>query len=395
MPTYDFDQPIDRRGSDSAKWSRFPEDVLPLWVADMDFRSPPEILDALHERVDHGVFGYGQDPTELRELICARMQERYGWTVTTEDIVFLPGLVAGFNIAARAYGVRGDGVLICTPVYFPFLRAPENQYRTLQNAPLASSRSIEDGAPTIHYEMDLDAIERAITPQTRVHILCNPHNPVGRAYTRGELEALAAKCLEHDVVICSDEIHCDLLLDDAKHIPIASLAPEIAHKTITLMAPSKTYNLPGLACSFAIITNPELRAQYERASAGIVPHVNLLGYVAAKAAYAECAEWERQLMDYLSANCDYLLQYVWEHFPGMAVTVPEATFLAWLDCNYLDLPIPPQQFFLDESRIAFNDGATFGQGGEGFVRFNFGCPRATVQLGLERMEAALAKAGCR
>ena len=348
MPNFDFDQLIDRRGSDSSKWSRYPGDVLPLWVADMDFLSPPEVIQALHERIDHGIFGYGCDPIQFRELICQRLLTRYEWRVDPEAIVFLPGLVAGFNVAVRAVGDRGDATLVCTPVYHPFLHAPANQCRTLQNAPLASSRTRNDGFETIYYELDMEAFEHAITPRTRLHMLCNPHNPVGRAYGRAELETLAAKCLEHDLVICSDEIHCDLLLGAAEHIPIASLDPEIARNTITLMAPSKTYNMPGLACSHAVITNPELRSQFQHASAGIVPHGNLLGYVAAQAAYSRCADWERQLLAYLTANRDFLLQYLRDNLPSIAATVPEATYLGWLDCNRLNLPAEPQGFFVDQ-----------------------------------------------
>ncbi len=389
MPSFNFDQLVDRQGTDSGKWKRYGDDVLPLWVADMDFKSPPAVIEALHERIDHGVFGYGCDPVELRALICKRMYDRYGWTIEEDDIVFLPGLVSGFNIGARAIGERGDEVMISTPVYFPFLTAPANQYRKLRNAPLAATRTVVNGLETIRYELDWDAVDRAISARTRLHILCNPHNPVGRAFTRDELEMLAAKCLEEDLVICSDEIHCDLLLDGTQHVPIASIDPEIAKQTITLMAPSKTFNLPGLACSFAIITNPVLRAQYERAKAGIVPHVNVLGIVAATAAYGQCAEWERELCDYLTGNRNFLLDYVRDNLPEIATTIPEATYLAWLDCNKLDLPGGPQEFFLNEAKIACNDGETFGKGGEGFVRFNFGCPRSTVRAGLDRMAEAI------
>ena len=393
MPTYNFDQVIERRGSDSAKWGYYPADVLPMWVADMDFLAPPEVMEAVHERIDHGVFGYGMDPIELRELICQRVQTKYDWTISPEDIVFLPGLVAGVNVAARAIGQRGDGILISTPVYYPFLSTPENQYRVLQNAPLASSRSAVDGLETLYYEMDMDAFESAITPTTQLHILCNPHNPVGRAFTEDELIAVAEQCIENDIIICSDEIHCDLVMGDAKHIPMASLDPEIAKRTITLMAPSKTYNLPGLACSYAIVTDPDLRAQFQRASAGIVPHVGLMGFAATTAAYKYGAEWESQLMDYLEGNRDYIVNYVRENIPGMAVTVPEATYLGWMDCNGLGLPGSPQEFFIDEAKVALNEGATFGQGGESFVRFNFGCPRSTIEQGLEQMSAAIAKLG--
>lgn len=389
MTHFDFDQLVNRRGSDSGKWSRYDEDILPLWVADMDFKAPPEVVQTLHERIDHGVFGYGCDPVELRGLIRQRMLDRYNWTIGEKDIIFLPGLVSGFNIATRAIGERGDEVMVSTPVYFPFLTAPANQYRKLRNAPLAASTDTLNGLQTIRYELDMDAIDRAVSPRTRLHILCNPHNPVGRAFTRAELETLAAKCLENGLIICSDEIHCDLLLDDTKHIPIASIDPEIGRNTITLMAPSKTYNLPGLGCSFAIITNPVLRAQYERAQAGIVPHVNVLGIVAATAAYGQCAEWEQQLCEYLTGNRDFLLDYLSAHLPDVVATVPEATYLGWLDFRAYGLPGNPQDFFLSEAKIACNDGESFGKGGEGFLRFNFGCPRSTVQIGLDRMAEAI------
>ncbi len=283
MPTYDFDQPIDRRHSDSAKWTRYAEDVLPLWVADMDFACPTPVLEALHERVDHGIFGYGGNFAELGEVFCAHLAQVYGWQVEPEAIVFLSGLVSGINLATRAVGALGDGVLVCTPVYAPFLSAIELQGRSLRNAPLALTRGRRDGLETLHYEMDFPTIAKTITPDTRLHILCNPHNPVGRAFTRGELEALADQCLRHDLVICSDEIHCDLLLDGTRHMPIAALDPEVAAHTITLMAPSKTYNMPGLGCSMAVIPNADLRKQFERAGAGILPHTNVLAVSAATA----------------------------------------------------------------------------------------------------------------
>ncbi len=389
MPRYDFDQIVERQGSDSAKWGRYDPDMLPMWVADTDFLAPPEVLDALHKRIDHGVFGYGMDPARLRELICQRMRTKYNWTINLEDIVFLPGLVAGFNIATRAIGARGDGVLVCTPVYFPMLVAPKNQHRQLQHSLLASTRETIDGLEIIRYQMDMDAFDSAITPETKLHLLCNPHNPVGREFTKDELMAIGQSCIEHDVIICSDEIHCDLMLDGVEHVPIASLEPEIADRTITLMAPSKTFNLPGLGCSYAIITNPDLREQYQRASAGIVPHVSVLGYVATEAAYKYGAEWESQLMNYLTGNRDFIANYVRDNIPGMAITIPEATFLMWMDCNKLDLPESPQKFFMNEANVVLNEGASFGEGGEGFVRFNFGCPRSIVEQGLEQMAEAI------
>jgi len=389
MTHYDFDVLIDRRNSDSGKWTRYGADVLPLWVADMDFRCPQPAIDALHARVEHGIFGYGGDPTGLRELFCAHLAANYDWRVSPDAIVFLPGLVTGINVAARAVGAPGDGALVCTPVYGPFMSAVDLQGRTLRNAPLTYVRSRQEDLETLRYEMDFDAIECAITDDTRLHILCNPHNPVGRAFTRAELEELAGACLRHDLVICSDEIHCDLLLDGAKHIPIAALDPEVASRTITLMAPSKTYNLPGLGCSMAIIPDPELRKQFERAALGIVPHVNILGLVAAQAAYAEGGEWLEELLKYLTGNRDTILDYVARNLPGLGATVPEATYLAWLDCRNAGIEGNAHEFFLREARVALNDGAWFGAGGQGFVRLNFGCQRSTLVQALDRMAEAL------
>ena len=393
MTTYDFDSQIDRRNSDSAKWTRYDAGVLPLWVADMDFRCPPPVIEALHARVDHGLFGYAGDPAELRAVFCSHLAERYGWQVEPDAIVFLPGLVTGINIATRAVGAPGDGVLVCTPVYHPFLSAVELQDRTLRNAPLAATKSRRDGLDTLYYDMDFAAIDQATTADTRLHILCSPHNPVGRAFTGAELEALAEHCLRHDLIICSDEIHCDLLLGDTQHIPIAALDSEIAARTITLMAPSKTYNLPGLGCSMAVIPNAALRRQFERAGAGIVPHVNLLGLVAAHAAYSQCEDWLGELQRYLTGNRDFVLQYVAQNMPAIAATVPEATFLAWLDCRSAGIQGNPYEFFLNKARVALNDGSWFGPGGEGFVRLNFGCPRATLAQALDRMAEALAESG--
>lgn len=383
---YNFDEPVERRGSDSAKWHYFGEDVLPMWVADMDFRSPEPITKALHERIDHGVFGYGLDSPKLKEVICARMQRLYNWTITPDDIFFLPGLVCGLNVVSQAIGEKGDGVLTTVPVYPPFLTAPTNQDHTLNVAALDEH---VDGQQ-VHYTVNYDAFAAAIQPNTRLFLLCNPHNPIGRAFTREELLHMAAICQQHDLIICSDEIHADLLLGGARHIPIASLDPEIAQRTVTILAPSKTYNLPGLGCSLAIIQNPELRRQVQKAAAGIVPHVNILGYVAAIAAYSECDDWLDQLRTYLTANRDFMVAYLKEKMPTIRTTVPEATYLAWLDCREAGIEGNPQKFFLEKAKVALNDGPMFGQGGAGFVRLNFGCTRATLEQGLAQMAAALA-----
>jgi cystathionine beta-lyase len=382
---FDFDNAPQRRGTDSAKWSYFGPDVLPMWVADMDFASPQPIVEALQERVAHGAFGYGWDSASLREALVARMARLYGWTIQPADIVFLPGLVSGLNVVNRAVGAPGDGVLIQTPVYGPFLSAPVNQGRTLRVAPLEAHA--KDGL--LHYTVDFERFDAAIDDATKLFILCSPHNPVGRAYTRAELLQMAQVCERHDLVICSDEIHCDLLMDATEHIPMASLAPEIAERTITLMAPSKTFNVPGLGFSMAIVQNAKLRKELETAGAGIVPHVNVLGMVAAEAAYTKCDDWLAALNSYLSANRNAAVAYLLQELPAAHVTCPEATYLLWLDCRDLGLEGTPSDFFLKNAKVAVNDGKWFGEGGTGFVRINYGCPRAMLMEGLERMVSAI------
>jgi cystathionine beta-lyase len=383
MP-YDFDRVPPRRHTDSLKWHRY-GNALPLWVADMDFPAPEPVLAALHERAAQGVFGYGAPPDELTDVLCARMADLYRWTVTPEQIVYLPGLVCGLNIVCRAIGQPGDEVLVQTPVYPPFLSAPGYQERRLVTAELTAE--CRDGR--LYYMFDDAAFAATIGPRTRLFILCHPHNPVGRAFTVQELTRLADLCERYDLTVCSDEIHCDLLLDGRRHTPLAALSPDIARRCITLMAPSKTFNIPGLGASFAIIQHPELRRRFKQALRGIVPDVNILGLVAALAAYQHSGDWLRELLPYLAANRDYVADFVTRHLPGVRVTVPEATYLAWLDCREAGISGNPYEFFLQQAGVALNDGATFGPGGEGFVRLNFACSRALLAEGLERMRAAI------
>ena len=379
---FDFDGIIERRGTNSIKWRRYGDDVLPLWVADMDFASAEPILRALHERIDHGVFGYGSPPRELTETIVARLQERYGWQVTPQDVVYFPGVIAAFNLACHAVAAPGEGVLFQTPVYYPILQAPALTGRAAEEMELTRAT---DGS----YEIDFERFERAIGARTRLFILCNPHNPVGRVYRRDELERLAEVCLRHNVVICSDEIHCDLVYAGHQHTPIAALSPEIADRTITLMAPSKTFNVAGLQCSFAIIQNAALRKTMTHIHTGLVHGLNVLGYVGALAGYCDGQPWLDAVLRYLEANRDFLADYVAANLPGVTMSRPEGTYLAWLDCREAGIPGDPHEFFLQHAKVALNDGATFGTGGEGFVRLNFGCPRATLEEGLDKMRAAL------
>lgn len=383
---YNFDELPDRKSTESIKWHYFDEDVLPMWVADMDFRSPEPVIRALQERVAHGVFGYAGEIPGLREAVVARLAERYGWQVSAEDLVFMPGVVTGFNMAANACVGEGEGVLIQPPVYMPFLGVARHVRGVLQEAELSYH---DDGC----YTIDWERFEAAFTEKTRMFLLCNPHNPVGRVFTREELERIADVCLRHNVLICSDEIHCDLVYPGHQHVPVASLSQTAAQNSITLMAPSKTFNIAGLACSFAVIPNPDLRKRFERAERGMVHGVNLLGLTAAKAAYTEGQEWLDQLMTYLQENREVLYRFANEELPGVRMFRPEGTYLAWLDCResaaYRSGDQDPGDFFLQQARVGVNDGAAFGKGGKGFIRLNFGCPRSMLLESLERMRKAL------
>jgi cystathionine beta-lyase len=382
--TFDFDRVIDRRATDSNKWRKYPADVLPLWVADMDFASPPAVVQALRARVEHGFFGYLMERPELHEVVAERMAKRYGWRVRPDAVMPMPGVIAGFNLALRALTTPGESLLVQTPVYPPILRAAGNH--GLQRDEHALTRGV-DG----RYTVDLDTFARALGPRARAFLLCNPHNPVGRVFERAELEGMAEACARRDVWIVADEIHGDLLLDGRRHVPIATLAPEIEARTITFTAPSKTFNLPGLKCAVAIVPNATLRERLTAAVADLVPKINVLGHAAAVAAYRDGDAWLEALLAYLEANRDFLLKEVPRRMPGVTLAAPEATYLAWLDCRRAAIPgDDPYTFFLERARVALNDGRLFGPGGEGFVRLNFACPRTLLAEGIDRMARALA-----
>ena len=382
--TFNFDAPPDRRGTDSQKWQKYAgRDVLPMWVADMDFEVAPAIVEALSARVGHGVFGYARPVSSTLDAIVESFSARYRWPVDPSWIVWLPGIVCGLNVAAWAFAGDGDEVLSLSPIYPPFTTAPRNQGRVPRSVPLALSSAAR------RWEIDWDALERAVTPRTKLLLFCHPHNPVARVWSRGEVERIAAFCARHDLVICSDEIHCDLLLEPgAEHEPFAVAVPGESGRLATFMAPSKTFNIPGLGTSFAIISDPGLRARFSKATAGIVAEVNALGYAACEAAYRSGEPWRRALIAYLRGNRDFLLEAVSRDLPGVRIEAPiEATYLAWLNVSDLGLANPVKHF--EGGGVGLSDGVPFGAAPGSYVRLNFGCARSTLAEGLRRMKAAL------
>lgn len=384
---YDFDKVIDRKQSYSKKWRKYAgKDILPLWVADMDFIAPPAVLAALQRTLEHGVFGYSMHQEEVRSDIVGYLQREYSWSVAEKDIVWLPGLVCGLNLAAQALSDVDQPIITATPVYPPFMSAPLNAGRELLKTPLLEVT----GDWRWNWE-DLEQQFAATRIKPKLLLLCNPHNPVGKMWTREELEQLLEFAIRHDLVVCSDEIHCDLILDEnRKHIPFASISREAAERSITLMAPSKTYNVAGLNCSFAIATNPLIRNKFAKIMRGLFGDLNSFGVAACQAAYSECNDWKNGLLVYLRANRDLIVQTL-TPYTDLQLTIPEATYLLWIDGRKLcaKYKIENLQQFFEQACVGLSDGAEFDL--PGFVRLNFGTSRVTLTQALERMTAALDK----
>ena len=376
---YNFDQIINRKNTDSFKWDFFqdPEGTIPMPVADMDFRSPEPILQALRDVTEHGVFGYSVVPEELKNILQERLERLYSWKTDKEWQVWIPGLVPAITATCRAVGEIGDAVLTSIPIYHPFHLAPGYVGKKLQTFPLIETDN--------RWTFDFEALENAITDETKLFMLCNPYNPAGTVFTREELEKLAKICHHHDLIICSDEIHCDLILDkNKKHIPIASLSKKIENKTVTLLSPSKTFNIAGLGCSVAVIPNPELRQKFNVAKDGFFPPLPRHSMVAAMAAYRDCEDWRLQLIDYLKANHDYMFQEL-NGYKGLKIFPLEATYLAWIDAR--ETGIEDIQGKILKAGVRLMDGRTFM--GEGFLRLNFACPKSVLVEAVKRIKSAL------
>lgn len=380
MSGYDFDAPVDRAGTWSSRWERHAgEDVIPLWVADTDFRAPPEVLRALAARIEHGVLGYTVPPPALLEAIVERQLRRYGWQIRPEWIVMLPGVVPGLHLAARSLTRAHEHILSPRPVYHHLTRAPELAPRAWADVPLVLDRG--------RWVLDLDALRRARTPQTRMLFLCNPQNPGGTVFRRDELVAIAEA--SGDAIIVSDEIHCDLILEAGlRHVPIASVAPEVGKRTVTLLSPNKAFNFPGAGCAWAVIEDPALRRDFSVDVAGhALPGPTTFGYIAALAAYRGCEAWLAAQVSYLRGNRD-LVERTLATLPGLSLARIEATYLAWIDCTALGTPDPMQHFLAHG--VAMSPGSQFGS--PQFARLNFGTQRARLEQALRRIAAAVSAA---
>jgi len=387
MKHYNFDEIIERRGTDCVKYDLLESyfgngDALPLWVADTDFRTPDFIMDALHNRMNHEVLAYSYRPDSYYEAIINWMEKKHGWKIDREMITSSPGVVSAVTMLIMALSEPGDKVIVQTPVYFPFFTSIKGSGREMIENPLM----LKDG----RYTFDFENLRQIIDSQTKLLILCSPHNPGGMVWTKEELEELSRICIENGIIIISDEIHADLVFTWNKHIPVPMVSDEIAMNSAVLMAASKTFNVAGLSTAFVIIPNKKIRVKYERVLRTIhIDSGNIFGNIATEAALANGYDWLNQLMIYLEDNYNYLENFLTARMPKIKIMRPEATFLVWLDFTAYNLSEIQLAKLLIDGGVALNKGSIFGTGGEGYFRLNFGCPRAVLEEGLKKIEKAL------
>lgn len=389
MKTYDFDQQIDRSGTWAIKHCRLQEefgrdDLIPLWVADMDFATPDFILDALRQRLDNPVLGYSAIPSDYWPLIARWIQEHHGWQVNTSWMKFIPGIVKGIGMVVNVFCQRGDKVIIQPPVYHPFRITPQGNGCEIVWNPLKRNA---DGT----YSMDFENLEQVCDDQCRVLILSNPHNPAGICWDRETLERLAHFCAEHHLVVVSDEIHCDMALFGHRHIPFASVSDEAAQCSITFGAPTKTFNIAGVVSSYCIVPNPQLRARFFGwLDANEFDFPPMFSTLVTQAAFTQGEPWRRQMVQYIEGNVQFILDYCAQHLPQIRPLRPQASYLVWLDCNGLGLSHDQLiDLFVNKARLALNDGEMFGPGGQGFMRLNVGCPRAVLRQAMQQLSDAV------
>ncbi len=386
MKSYNFDELVDRTNTNSVKYDARKqffgvEDVLPLWVADMDFKTPDFIIQALKQRLEHEVLGYTFRDDSYAEAIINWLDRRHGWKVEKEWISFSPGVVAGLSLSIDTYSKPGDEVIVQPPVYFPFFDSIKGMGRQMVENPL----KLENG----RYTFDIEDLKSKITPKTKMLLLCNPQNPGGMVWTKAELEALATICLEHKVLVVSDEIHSDLVFEGHQHIPLPTLSDEIANNCVVCMAGSKTFNIAGLTTSFVVIPNKKLFVRYERTLK--VPHLhmgNIFGSLALETAYREGAGWVDQMVDYLQENYRFLKAFLKENLPQVVPMKPEGTYLIWLDFSAYQLSDEELNDKLIQVGVGLNRGVQFGKQGSGYMRINIGCPKGTLEQALIRMKEA-------
>lgn len=390
--TYSFDKIVDRRSSGDLKHGVLQErygrsDLLPLWVADMDFETPPFITEALRQRLDHSLFGYTVVPEELWDVIIQWTLEHHGWQVQREWLTYIPGIVKGIGMAINVFSEEGDKVIIQPPVYHPFRLTPQGNGRKVVYNPL---RELPDGS----YDMDFEQLEQVTDEHCKILILSNPHNPAGICWKEDTLRRLAHFCYEHHILVLSDEIHSDMALFGNRHIPFATVSDEAAACSITFAAPSKTFNIAGIVSSYAIVPNPTLRRRfYSWLEANELNDPPLFSPIATIAAYSQGESWRRQMLAYIEENIRFVEEYCQQHLPKIKPWRPEASFLVWLDCRPLGLQHDELiDLFVNRAHLALNDGAMFGPGGEGFMRLNVGTPRSILLQALIQLEQAMNKA---
>jgi cystathionine beta-lyase len=381
-----FDKVPDRRRNIMiTKWTMYPKDILALWVADMDFPAPKPILDSLRKTLDHGVLGYELPHITLKQTVAARMEKLHGWKVKPEAVVTVTGIVSGFSIAARVFCSPKKGIAIQTPVYNEFHDVKNNIGIPQIDIPFI--KSVHENI--LSYEIDWNLFEKRVK-KAGIFLLCNPHNPLGIIFNKKELVRMAEICIRNKVLIVSDEIHSELLLGDNRFTPMAKISREVENNTITLIAPSKTFNVPGLFCGFAIIPNKELRVRFEAEMNRLRLHVSSMGLHASNTAFSgKCDPWLKDLRRYLTDNRDFIVGYVSEHMPNVRMTIPDATYLAWLDFTQTEIQGSPYEFFLKHAKVAVSEGKIFGKEGEGHIRLNFGTSRVMLKQALDRMNKAL------
>lgn len=385
---YDFDSLIDRHNTNSLKWDyveRFykRKDILPLWVADMDFRSPPAVIEALRKVAEFGIFGYSGTPPSFYDAVTGWMKRRHGWDIDRDWIALSPGVVPALHVLVRAFSKPGDQVIVQTPVYYPFFDAIKSGGREILDNPLRL-----DGD---QYVMDLDDLERQLTPRTKMIILCNPHNPISRVWKREELEALGELCLQHNIIVVSDEIHSDIVYPGFKHVPFSLVAGGFADNVIICTAASKTFNLPGLQTSSIIVPNPGLRKRFSDTMRQVgMPSPGNFGITATEAAYRYGEEWLNQLLVYLEGNIAFVQQYAAENIPGLKILQPQGTYLLWLDFSGCGVPADKlSDFVRDTARVALEPGRLFGCKEPGRERMNIASPRSILREGLGRIAEAV------